>query len=182
MKSQPDRGQQKMSCGPVGSQHKPSRNSLHHCLPGPQPVPLPGLGVRTRLRNRDGSYFILQPLSYKALPVLQLPPEVHRAERLQMGMNTPSVIPGRPGCGVQWGFTLSPILCRQPLTERFYLDGTFSFNGFKQVTEADMTSPPGNKECEFERDLWLSTGSLIALQQKRLLNQSPNKHCKQIFS
>lgn len=127
---QPDRGQQETSCGPVGSQHKPSRNSLCHCLPSPQPVPLPGLRWEQGEETEMGHISSSSPWATKALsPAASSSSPQSRAAA--DGHESPSVIPGRPGRGVPWGFTLSSLLRRQPLTERFCLDGTFSFNGFK---------------------------------------------------
>lgn len=128
---QPDRGQQKTSCGPVGSQHKPSRNSLRHCLPSPQPAPLPGLRWEQGEETEMGHISSSSPRATKALSPAASSWSPQATERPQMGMNRPLSSLAGPGCGVPWGFTLSPLLCRQPLTERFCLDGTFSCNGFK---------------------------------------------------
>ena len=120
-------------------------------------------------KARKQKWFIFHALApeLQEPSVMWLPLTVHRAERPQMGMNCPLSSLARLWCGVPWGFTLSPLLCRQPGTERFYPDGTFNFNGFKSSHKRWRDRFPRKHACEFERESALHRG-LIALHWKRL--------------
>ena len=83
--------------------------------------------------------------------VLRLPPEVHRAERLQMGMNRPLSSLAGPGVECRGGSHCHPCYA-DSLSQSASVWMAHSVSMVSsQVPEADMTSPPGNKEREFER-------------------------------
>lgn len=147
---QPDRGQQKKSHGPVGSQYKPSRNSLLHCLSRPQLITLPGL--RWEQGEETEMVHISSPSSWatKALSHTASSWSSQSIAAPRQAWITSLSSPARPWCGMHWESTLSPLLCRQP-RHRVFLSGRHIQFQWFQIKSQKLTSTTGNKS-EFGRE------------------------------
>ena len=113
--------------------------------------------------------------------VLRLPPEVHRPQSGRRWAWIALCHPWPcPGVECRGGSHCHPCYADSPSQSASVWMAHSVSMASSQVTEADVTSSPGNKSVSLKGDLALHQG-LIALHRKRLLNQSPNKDGKQIF-
>lgn len=136
--------------------------------------------MRTRQRNRDGSYFILQPLSYKSpqsCSFLLKSTEQSGCRWAWIALCHPWPAWVWSAVGVHTVTLVMPTASHRALLSGWHIQ----FQWFQAKSQKlTWPLPQEIKSVSLRGDLALHRG-LIALHRKRLLNQSTNKDCQQIF-